>query len=114
MQFTINPKLYEVNIKEWQPGKDEKLFVSELTGAEHAEMEHIRASFLHGTDKDRREAYAKIAVLFAKKADRTPYFALSDLQKLAEGSNKPLRRIYAKLSEINELDEETVEELEKN
>ena len=114
MQFTSNQTLHEVNIKEWQPGKDEKLFVAELTGAEHAEFEHIRHTFFNGTDDERRMAYAKIAVRFAKKADNTPFFSLLDLEKLAASSNKPLRRIYSKLVEINELDDESVKELEKN
>jgi hypothetical protein len=114
MQFITNQTLHEVNIKEWQPGKDEKLFVTELTGAEHAELEHIRHTFFSGTDEERRLAYAKIAVRFAKKADRTPFFSPLDIEKVASGSNKPLRRIYAKLTEINELDDAAAEELEKN
>jgi len=116
MQFNFTPKKQEVKVPEWKPGNDEKLYVTELTGAEYVTFERYArlVMFGKGTDEECREAYAQIAVRYAKKADGTPFFLLSQLEILANGNSKPLRRIFEKLAEINNLDDETAKELEKN
>ena len=114
MLFDLKKNLHEVDVREWQPEADERIFVTELTGAEFTEFEKIKERFFNGNERDQNEAYARIAVKFALTADGKPFFDDSDIERLAKGSNKPLRRIFAKLMELNDIDPKTLEELEKN
>lgn len=116
MQFQFKPELHEVDVHEWNPGPEEKVFVREPSAGEYALYENIQAK-LHwsGMEKaDRRKVYAEIAVHFARDANGVLLFREEMVQTLANGSSKPLRRIAIKVAELGRLDAGEIEELEKN
>lgn len=116
MQFTFQPELVEVNVKEWSPGPEEKVFVREPTAGEYALLENIQAK-LHWKDVDKtekRKIYAEIAIHFARNEQGQLLFSESMITTLAQGSSKPLRRIAMKVAELGRLENEELEELEKN
>lgn len=116
MQYTFTPELVEIDVKEWQPEPDEKIFVREPTAGEYALYESISAK-LHWQgldDSERRKIYAEIAVRFARNAAGQRHFSPDMVQTLTEGNSKPLRRIAIKVAELGKLDEDEAKELEKN
>lgn len=116
MKFTFQPELFEVNVKEWDPSEDEKVFVREPSAGEYAIYESLQAK-MHWRDmeeSDRRKVYAEIAVKFARDAQGRLLFNSDMVGTLARGSSKPLRRIALKVSELSKIDDEELAELEKN
>jgi len=117
-------KTKEIHVPEWAVDGDDVVILRELTGADLDAYQAslvVRRPALFGPNKgqmedvpDNANAKAKFVAKVIVDADGNRLFTDSDVIALGELSASALVRVFVEASELNGLDDESVEEIEGN